>query len=674
MKVRALILAMAPALLFLAAPRVAVGATFTIVNLDGAGEGLNDPTPRTPVGGNTGTTLGEQRLIAIENAASFWGVLLGSSVDIRVQARFNPLTCTPNSATLGSAGALNSAADFVGAPQPNTWYHIALANALAGVDIDPSNNDINMQISSSLDTGCLNGYTGYYYGLDGNEPAGTFDLQAVLIHELAHGLGFSTLVDIPTGVKASGFDDAYMRNLEDHSTGKQWPDMSNAERVASAIDAGDLHFTGASVVAAAGFLTGGRHAGSGHVQSYAPLALALGSSVSHFDTAVTPNDLMEPFIFNNALSTLVTQAMYDIGWPLPGPTWTPTVSPTPTVTPSGTISPTPTQSSTQTPTRTLTVSPTQTPTRTATRTPTVTLTTTATRTPTTTRTGTFTASATPSRTPTRTASETPTRSPSPSPSVTSSATATATETATSTPTSTATDTATATPTATPSDTPTATATQTPTETPTPTATALLGKLSLTSAGRPGGYACVSGELLSGGQPVAALITSINDPSGNFSATTCSVHPDIGPDSPIDKSFAHVSVLGTEMITIDGNPLLIPDASLYTCTFAIEASTGLGTYPLAYSATAQDPSAQPLPSIAGNGLVAVSTCSGDCNGDGSVQQDELQRVLQHFLGVPSPCSPTTAVGNCPIADTNNDGRVSLGEVAEASARLLGGCGP
>ena len=40
-------------------------ATITIVNGDPAGVGFNDPTPVAPVGGNTGTTLGAQRLSLI---------------------------------------------------------------------------------------------------------------------------------------------------------------------------------------------------------------------------------------------------------------------------------------------------------------------------------------------------------------------------------------------------------------------------------------------------------------------------------------------------------------------------------------------------------------------------------------------------------------------------------
>ena len=43
-------------------PVAASAATITIINLDSAGVGLNDTTPATPVGGNTGTTKGAQAL------------------------------------------------------------------------------------------------------------------------------------------------------------------------------------------------------------------------------------------------------------------------------------------------------------------------------------------------------------------------------------------------------------------------------------------------------------------------------------------------------------------------------------------------------------------------------------------------------------------------------------
>ena len=45
------------------------------------------------------------------------------------------------------------------------------------------------------------------------------------------GVQVGTVVDLASGSKPSGFNDVYMINLEDHSTGKTYPNMSNGERV-----------------------------------------------------------------------------------------------------------------------------------------------------------------------------------------------------------------------------------------------------------------------------------------------------------------------------------------------------------------------------------------------------------------------------------------------------------
>ena len=57
-------------------------ARFEIININAPGIGFNDPTPVAPVGGNTGTTLGQQRLIAFTYAASIWSARLDSNVPI----------------------------------------------------------------------------------------------------------------------------------------------------------------------------------------------------------------------------------------------------------------------------------------------------------------------------------------------------------------------------------------------------------------------------------------------------------------------------------------------------------------------------------------------------------------------------------------------------------------
>src|SRR5436309_11788584 len=83
----------------------AAASTITIINADGAGEGFNDPTPATPVGGNLGTTVGAQRLNVFQHAANIWAGYLPSNVEIKVRATFDPLTpCDSVSGVLGRAG------------------------------------------------------------------------------------------------------------------------------------------------------------------------------------------------------------------------------------------------------------------------------------------------------------------------------------------------------------------------------------------------------------------------------------------------------------------------------------------------------------------------------------------------------------------------------------------
>ncbi len=251
-RARLLAAALAAALLL---PAPAPAATIVIYNNDGAGEGFNDPTPVAPVGGNPGATIGQQRLNAFQHAANIWGALLPSDVTIVVRAAFNPLTCNATSGVLGSAGSVQIFSDFAGAPLPNTWYHVALANRLAGVDLAPGSpgtgaDDITAQFNSSLDNSTCLGTTGWYYGLDGN--AGTdIDLVVVLLHEFAHGLGFASYVNGSTGSLPSSRPDIFTRFIHDNTLNLDWPQMSASQRVASAVNTGNLVFDGPATVSAA---------------------------------------------------------------------------------------------------------------------------------------------------------------------------------------------------------------------------------------------------------------------------------------------------------------------------------------------------------------------------------------------------------------------------------------
>ncbi len=309
------------AALFLSAR--AHGTTITIVNGDAPGLGFNDPSPRTPVGGNTGTTLGEQRLKVFEYAAAFWAERLDSPVEIRVRAKFEALTpCTTTSAVLGSAGTTQVWSDFRGAPRAETWFPVALANKLAGEDLDPDDEDVRATFTSSLDDGSCAYPKKWYYGLDAQPTSGTTDFATVIIHELGHGLGFQTFVDRETGQKfpygdPQAMDDAYMVHLYDGTTGKTWDQMTDGERLASSTNTGNLLWNGPIVIAAAsGVLIQGIGAG-GRPLMYAPSLSEAGSSISHWDTSLSPNEMMEPY-YTSAMHRLdiTDELMLDLGWGL----------------------------------------------------------------------------------------------------------------------------------------------------------------------------------------------------------------------------------------------------------------------------------------------------------------------------------------------------------------------
>ncbi|HET7527595.1 MAG TPA: PA domain-containing protein [Burkholderiaceae bacterium] len=238
---------------------LAQAATLQIFTNDAPGVGFNEPTPAAPVGGNTGTTVGEQRRIVFEFAAKFWGAKLNSDVPITIWARFSPLPCDSTSGVLGAAGAWNVFSDFPNG-RPATWYPAALANKLAGVRLfdDPDftqSADIRASFNGDLGkTGCLDGLS-FYLGLDGKaDPNTQIDLVTTILHEFGHGLGFQTFTDEVSGLffPYEDFPDLQMPSIWDYflfdpQQRKAWADMTPDQRITSAITPRNLVWNGKQV-------------------------------------------------------------------------------------------------------------------------------------------------------------------------------------------------------------------------------------------------------------------------------------------------------------------------------------------------------------------------------------------------------------------------------------------
>jgi hypothetical protein len=326
----------AVAMLIATAPSAHAAQTVLVIQ-DGADSGFNDPTPVEPVGGNDGETLGEQRRIAFEHAAAILGSRLSSSVPIRIAAGFNDqLSCAANSATLGAASPVTFTANFSGASaaEANVFYPVALANALRGERVDGTEDDIRGEFNPRIDTDaeCLQG-NGWYYGIDGATPSDQPSFVSTVEHELTHGLGFISLVALTDNESANAgqfpltsdgrtrYPDIYSSLIQDLSFPEDplWPDLEDEQRADSLTNGSDVVWSDINTGSRAASILE-RGLTEGRVRLYAPARIRPASSISHLDTSLTPDQIMEPFATGRDQVTngigLSSCLLEDIGWGL----------------------------------------------------------------------------------------------------------------------------------------------------------------------------------------------------------------------------------------------------------------------------------------------------------------------------------------------------------------------
>lgn len=299
-------------------------ATIVIKNKDAAGQGFNDATPFLPVGGNNAITLGQARMNAFQAAAAIWTVRLQSAVEIDVDAQWASLTCSATSGVLGQAGTIAVFQDFPNAPAANTSYPGALANAIAGEDLSPTSSEISATFNSALGTASCFSSNPWYYGLDGAGPANAVDLVTIVAHELAHGLGFQTYFNVTTGSKYAGLNDAYLLKLEQFGASPSaFSAMTDAERAVASTTEPNLLWTGA-LVTQAGLSTLKTGMNHGLVRLYGPSPVQVGSSVTHFSSAISASQLMRPdYVQAQHDPGLALALLQDVGWPVSGVTQAP---------------------------------------------------------------------------------------------------------------------------------------------------------------------------------------------------------------------------------------------------------------------------------------------------------------------------------------------------------------
>jgi hypothetical protein len=305
--------------------------------------GWNSNETFTPVSGNNATTLGQARKNAFLKAAELMTENLQSTSPIIIQGCWpEDLESSATSATLGAAGPFGRATNTPGLI-PNTWYPFSIVERQAGTSAckifgsitNCSRPSIIISFNPKIDTDEGLGSTRFYYGIDTVSQSNDPDFVTVALHEMTHGLGFSSDLFIEseddvapvlrtcgsqqvphvTGTLDCNTNDIFTSFLvQDNQDGTITPLSelaSDSLREQAMTNPGRLLWN-SELTKSSEFNTLS-NIGLGLVQLYSPSVIQPGSSVSHLRRLY--RELMEPQLDENLRTLgLATPMLWDMGW------------------------------------------------------------------------------------------------------------------------------------------------------------------------------------------------------------------------------------------------------------------------------------------------------------------------------------------------------------------------
>ena len=267
----------------------------------------------------TYTGFTDEARVAFQYAVDIWNSLIRSPVPIWIDATFTDF------------GGYEDGEIVLGGAQPvawkpsralNLWFVDALADQKAGRDLADGEPDIITRFNSHTDVN-------WYFGTDGNTPAGKTDFVSTVVHEIAHGLGFFSAartenVSIRTfsasgerGKLRSGkpdelahiYDFFVVNGSGEAITTFRDPSTNLLDQFTS----NNLFWSGAKGIAANG---------GGHPQLHAPSTWDEGSGYAHLDETLFPpgdvNSLMTPYLATQEAihdpGPIALGMLEDMGW------------------------------------------------------------------------------------------------------------------------------------------------------------------------------------------------------------------------------------------------------------------------------------------------------------------------------------------------------------------------
>lgn len=239
---------------------------------------------------------------AFQFAVDTWSALVASPVIIRIEATYETL----DDNVLGASFPGEIWRNFDNTPQWNVWYPVALAEKITGRELNAPDK---FELVASF-----NNMANWYFDIanpDSISGTGKFDFATVVMHELAHGLGFFAFPDVDDNgigtIGLDGFPMVYTTFIEDEDGNNIVSDIENeSQELGDAMTSTRLFYQGYTNI-------------SQDVRLHAPQDFNAGSSVSHLNGNFvnTPHELMTSFIGSNEFihdPGLALDMMQDYGW------------------------------------------------------------------------------------------------------------------------------------------------------------------------------------------------------------------------------------------------------------------------------------------------------------------------------------------------------------------------
>jgi fibronectin type 3 domain-containing protein len=270
-------------------------ATFQIQYIEDGGEDLWEvPCNEFPAEART----------ALDYAADIWEATIHSTVPITIRACWADL----GDERLGYSGGGFFVNNFSGAPDAETLFLSSLANALHGSDLMPGYFDMHITFSQSYE---------YYFGTDANPGLEQLDFVTLALHEIGHGLNFSSEADWVFGNGYIGWGYDRYSNYDKHMVTRDGLPLTDYEYGSSELGGlligNVIYFSGDNADAA----NGGQH-----VRIYAPNRWDSGSSYVHLDYYTYNETVNSLMVFaqskgsaNHDTGPVTRGILADLGWP-----------------------------------------------------------------------------------------------------------------------------------------------------------------------------------------------------------------------------------------------------------------------------------------------------------------------------------------------------------------------